>query len=256
MKSFLNNFNFKNKKVFLIGGNGLIGSKIFMSLNQLGAKITIFDISNKNLKKFKNYNFVDFDLTDENILDLKFKTYLKKNCPDILINCSYPKTTNWSKNNFSEIKYNDYKKNIDLHLNSYAWIAKLTANEMKRKKIKGNIVFLSSIYGLVGQNLNVYKNTKLKENMSYAIIKGGINTLTKSMSSYYGNYGIRVNALCAGGVSDNQPKSFIKNYNNLVPLKRLASPQEIANSTVFLCSDAASYITGSLLLVDGGWTSI
>ena len=109
---------------------------------------------------------------------------------------------------------------------------------------------------MVGQNLNVYKNTKLKENMSYAIIKGGINTLTKSMSSYYGNYGIRVNALCAGGVSDNQPKSFIKNYNNLVPLKRLASPQEIANSTVFLCSDAASYITGSLLLVDGGWTSI
>ena len=240
----------------MIGGNGLIGSKIFELLNQLQAKITIFDISNNSLKKFKNYNFIYFDLNDEKNLDTNFRKYLKKNCPDILINCSYPKTENWSKNNYSEINYYDYKKNVNIHLNSYAWIAKLTANEMKRKKIKGNIVFLSSIYGLVGQNINVYKNTKLKENMSYAIIKGGINTLTKSMASYYGNYGIRVNALCAGGVYDNQSKLFIKNYKNLVPLRRLASAEEIANSTVFLCSNSASYITGSLLLVDGGWTSI
>ena len=127
---------------------------------------------------------------------------------------------------------------------------------MKKKKNKGNILFLSSIYGLVGQNLDVYKNTKIRENMTYAIIKGGINTLTKSMASYYGNYGIRINALCAGGVNDNQSKTFIKNYNKIVPLKRLSTSNEIGNSAVFLCSDAASYITGTLLLVDGGWTSI
>ena len=256
MKLFINNFNFKNKKVFIIGGNGLIGSKIFEILNQLKAKITVFDIQNNSLKKFKNYNFVNFDLNDENNIDKNFKRYLKKNCPDVLINCSYPKTKYWAKNNYSDIDYVDYKENINIHLNSYSWIGKLTATEMKRKKIKGNIVFLSSIYGLVGQNLNVYKNTNLKENMSYAIIKGGINTLTKSMASYYGGYGIRINALCAGGVYDNQPRSFIKNYKNLVPLKRLASPEEIANSAVFLSSNTASYITGSLLIVDGGWTSI
>ena len=87
--------------------------------------------------------------------------------------------------------------------------------------------------------------------MSYAIIKGGINTLTKSMASYYGRNGIRVNAICAGGVYDNQPGLFIKNYKNLVPLKRLATAEEIANSAVFLSSNSASYITGSLLLVDG-----
>ena len=256
MKSFISNFNFKNKKVFIIGGNGLIGSKIFELLSQLKAKITVFDISNNSLKKFKNYNFVNFDLNDENNIDKNFKQHLKRNCPNVLINCSYPKTEYWAKNNYSEINYDDYKKNINIHLNSYSWIGKLTANEMKRKKIKGNIVFLSSIYGLVGQNLNVYKNTRLKENMSYAIIKGGINTLTKSMASYYGRNGIRVNAICAGGVYDNQPGLFIKNYKNLVPLKRLATAEEIANSAVFLSSNSASYITGSLLLVDGGWTSI
>ena len=77
MKSFISNFNFKNK-VFIIGGNGLIGSKIFELLNQLKAKITVFDISNNSLKNLKNYNFVNFDLNDENNIDKNFKQYLKK----------------------------------------------------------------------------------------------------------------------------------------------------------------------------------
>ena len=96
-------------------------------------------------------------------------------------------------------------KNINIQFN-LPWIGKLTANEMKRKN-KGNIVF--KFYLWFGWTNLTYKNTRLKENMS-AIIKGGINTLTKSMASYYGRNGIRVNAICAGGVYDNQPGLFIK----------------------------------------------
>ena len=76
------------------------------------------------------------------------------------------------------------------------------------------------------------------------------------MASYYGKYNIRVNSLCAGGVFDHQNKLFLKNYKKIVPLKRLARSDEIASVVTFLSSDAASYITGSMIMVDGGWTAI
>ena len=130
---------------------------------------------------------------------------------------------------------------------------------MKVKKIKGSIVLLGSIYGVLGQDLSIYKKTNIKENIAYSVIKGGIVNFTKQMASYYGNYQIRVNCICPGGVLDKvnkKNKNFIKNYTSKVPLKRLASNKEIATTILFLSSDASSYVTGTTLMVDGGWSSI
>mgnify|MGYP001324713106 FL=1 len=127
---------------------------------------------------------------------------------------------------------------------------------MVKKNISGSIIQLSSIYGIVGQNLEIYKGTKMAESMSYSVIKGGINNLTRQMASYYGKYNIRINSVCAGGVFDYQNKLFLKNYKKIVPLKRLAKTDEIASTVAFLSSDASSYITGSMIMVDGGWTAI
>ena len=123
------------------------------------------------------------------------------------------------------------------------------------KRKKGSIILLSSIYGLVGQKPFIYENTKMSESMTYSIIKGGINTLTKQMSAYYGKYNIRVNAICPGGIFNNQEK-FVKEYIINTPLKRMATPEDIAYSIVFLASDASSYITGIQMPIDGGWTAI
>ena len=109
---------------------------------------------------------------------------------------------------------------------------------------------------MVGQNLNIYQNTNMTENFPYSIIKGGQSNLVKQMASYYGRHKIRVNAVCAGGVFDNQNKKFVKNYSKQVPIKRMAKAHEISSTIIFLSSDASSYITGSNLVVDGGWTSI
>jgi len=83
------------------------------------------------------------------------------------------------------------------------------------------------------------------------------------MASYYGKYKIRVNCVCPGGlfghvagVSKIQTSTFKKRYNENVPLKRMGNPDEVAAAILFLSTDAASYITGSTFMVDGGWTSI
>ena len=95
----------------------------------------------------------------------------------------------------------------------------------------------------------------MRENLSYSVIKGGIVNLSKQLASYYGKDKIRVNAICQG-VFDGQNRTFVKNYNKRVPLKRMAKSQEIANVVLFLSSDASSYITGSTLIVDGGWSAV
>ncbi|MFT4684075.1 MAG: NAD(P)-dependent dehydrogenase (short-subunit alcohol dehydrogenase family) [Flavobacteriaceae bacterium] len=76
------------------------------------------------------------------------------------------------------------------------------------------------------------------------------------MASYYGRQGFQVNCVSPGGIFDNQPINFVKNYEKKVPLKRLGTPDDIAPSVTFLLSDEAKYITGHNLIVDGGWTIV
>ena len=164
---------------------------------------------------------------------------------------------------FKKIKLLSYRRNIDIHLNSYSWTARLIAEEMAKKKIKGSIIMTSSIYGIKAQDLTIYEGTNLEENMTYAVIKAGIIQLVKQMASYYGRHNIRVNAICPGGLEGNiagkkvpQDKLFKRRYIKKTPLNRMADPEDIANASLFLLSDASSYITGTTLLIDGGWSCI
>lgn len=150
-----------------------------------------------------------------------------------------------------------------MHLNSYVWLTKLVAIEMKNRNIKGSIINLSSIYGLVAQDSSLYLNTGIKENLTYAVIKSGIIGATKLISSIYGKFGIRANCVCPAGIEREDKYSkrvknykFRKNFTERVPLKRFATASDVAEAILFLSSDKASYITGISLPVDGGWTAI
>ena len=254
--------NFKNKIVFIVGGSGLVGKKIISKFNKLGCK----KIHNFDLKtyKFNNSNRLinhKIDITNiENFNSfLKKKVNKKQLCPDIFINCSYPHSKEWTRNNFKSVDHEDYEKNINLHLNSYIWTTKLIIEKMKIFKKKGSVLLFSSIYGVVAQNNNLYKNNKLNENFSYPIIKNGINGGVKQFAAYYGKFNIRVNAICPGGIINNNLKKnikFINNYSKICPMGRLATPEEVANTAIFLVSDLASYTTGTLAMVDGGWSII
>jgi NAD(P)-dependent dehydrogenase (short-subunit alcohol dehydrogenase family) len=89
----------------------------------------------------------------------------------------------------------------------------------------------------------------------YSAIKGGIINFTRYLATYYGKYNVRVNAVCPGGIFDNQPKNFVKRYEKKTPLGRMGKPEDVAGPVIFLASDASSYITGHILMVDGGWTT-
>ena len=257
----------------MVGGVGLIGSEVSKALAQAGANTIILDIASNrgnhlsgalNKTGFSS-SFEYFDCTDLEHIEASIQRIINKvSNIDILINCSYPRTNDWAQHSFDSIKFNSFRKNVDIHMNSYAWIAKTAADRMvKAGTDGGTIIQFGSTYGVLGQDLTVYDGTDMKENMTYSAIKGGIINLSRQLASYYGQYNIRVNTICPGGIAGPvankasvQPREFIDNYSAKTPLKRLGKPEEIASASLFLASDAASYITGATVMVDGGWSIV
>ena len=265
-------FRLDEKTAFVVGGLGLIGREVSTAFAVAGARTVILDSDSEKgdlfekemSKKGYNINFKSFDCADMNNIENFFSILLKDNkVPDVFINCSYPRTEDWGSSSFKDITLESFRKNVDIHMNSYAWLARLAAEAMVKKDNGGSIIQLGSTYGIVGQDLNIYKGTDMHENMTYAAIKGGITNLTRAMASYYGQYNIRINTLCPGGLkghvagkSDTQDPVFIKQYSKKTPLKRLGYPEEVASTALFLASEASSYITGATIMVDGGWTAV
>ena len=104
-------------------------------------------------------------------------------------------------------------------MNSYAWLMRIVAESIAKYGKGGSIIQLGSTYGIVGQDLTIYEGTDMSENMTYAAIKGGIVSLTRQMASYYGQFNIRINTLCPGGLvghvagkNNKQDPIFIKQY--------------------------------------------
>lgn len=118
----------------------------------------------------------------------------------------------------------------------------------------GSIINISSIYGLVGPDNRLYEDTNMGNPAAYAASKGGLNQLTKWLSTEMAP-AVRVNAIAPGGLERGQPEAFRQRYLDRTPLKRMATESDIAGPALFLASDLSAYVTGQILAVDGGWTA-
>ena len=126
-----------------------------------------------------------------------------------------------------------------------------------RKSGGGNIITIGSIYGMGGQDPNVYDNPDNNMTFDYAIMKGGMVAWARQLATMFARDGIRCNCLTLGGLTDpaNPPGDFEKKYCRRTPLGRLADLDDVKGPIVFLASDASAYMTGANLVVDGGWTA-
>ncbi len=255
-------FKLNNKNV-VVTGSGLIGSTIIRSLAEVGAKVIFGDINEKKGKELEvalssdnlNVIYQKLDIGEENSIN----TFMENVCEELKeihgwVNTAYPRTKDWGKKD-QLLDFTSWKRNIEMHLGGY-YLTSVKAAEIMKKQNNGSIVNFSSIYGITAPDFSIYEGTDMTVPIPYAAIKGGINMVTKYIASYYGKYNVRANIIAPGGVFDNQSKSFKEKYEEKVPLKRMAYPEDIAGPVIFLISDASSYITGHVLVVDGGWTTI
>ena len=252
----------KNKNVLIIGGSGLIGTEITKKFEQNQSYIYNLDLIDNNKETlYSNYKFIKFDISQNSKLEKKFNLLLNQISPDVVINCSYPISKGWAKYNFDEVKLEFISSNIEAHLVSYIWSSILALRYLKKNKKYSSLILFGSTYGLRGQDLRIYKGTKMRENSIYSAIKGGIVNFTRQAASFYGQFGVRVNCVCPDymvilKVELSQPKSFLKKYSERTPLRRLGYAYEIADGVLYLSSKQSSYISGSVFEIDGGWTSV
>lgn len=242
----------KDKVIIVTGGSGLIGSTIIRACKELDAIVI-----NAELNVETSIADLTFkcDVTDESSVEelIKFVLHNFKRI-DGLVNNAYPRTKDWGEK-FENIPIESWKRNVDMQLNSVFMLCQKILPIMQEQR-SGSIVNISSIYGVVGPDFGVYKGTEMTMPAAYSAIKGGLINFSKYLASYYGEYNVRVNCVSPGGILDNQPISFVKRYEDRVPMKRLGLPTDIAPGVCFLLSDGSNYITGQNLIIDGGWTAI
>ena len=246
-------FGLENTTCVVIGAAGLIGRTIVQALGDSGAEIIQVDRSFETDAE----NRFAIDITSESAVDTLFRKIsgtIGGNKEVCIINCSYPRSENWASLSFENVSKKDFDENLQLHLGSIFYVMKKSVDLLKPRH-GGSIINFGSIYGLGGPDLRIYEGTSMNNPTPYSAIKAGVVGLTKYCATVFGKNGVRANVVCPGGVEDNQPESFQKNYIARTPLGRMAKPEDIAGVVAFLAGPSGKYITGQTIVVDGGWTA-
>ena len=238
--------DFKDKKILVTGATGGIGHalvKKFVSLNAnvlaTGTKTEKLD-SLKN--EFPNINILKFDISDHSkIEEFVENVYSQLVGLDVLIN-----NAGINKDNLSlRMKEDEWKKVIDINLGSTFLLCRSAIKKMLKNKY-GRIVNITSIVGHTG-NLG---------QANYAASKAGIIGMTKSLALEYAKKNITLNCVSPGFIKTNMTENILENVKAMltsrIPMSKLGSGEDVANSVAFLSSDEASYITGETIHVNGG----
>ncbi len=242
----------QDKIVVITGGEGLLGSAFVRHCRQAGAVAICGDIRSATDPDQHRYA-LDID-SEESIRRCVRDIVKRYGRIDGWVNNAYPRTDDWLTA-FEKIPPASWRKNVDMHLNGYFLCSQIALEQM-RSQGAGSLINLASIYGTVAPDFTVYEGTDLTSPAAYSAIKGGIVNFSRYLASYYGPSGVRINVLSPGGVFNGQPEQFVEKYEQKVPLRRMATADDIAPAVFFLLSDAARYVTGLNMLVDGVWTAI
>ena len=258
-----NMFRLDGNVAVITGGAGLIGKELARGLATSGAITIVAEVNeDKGKEAARELSGLGLDVVFKRMDIIKERSVSalinflnqKYGRIDVWVNNAYPRTGDW-KRAFENVSLKSWRKNIDMHLNGYFICCQKIAEYMKRQG-SGSIINLGSIYGILGPDFSLYKGTKMTVAAPYSAIKGGIINFTRYLASYYGKYNIRVNCISPGGVWDSQPDKFVKRYTQKTPLGRMAEKEDIVGGVIYLASDAARYVTGHNLIIDGGWSIV
>ncbi|SEV91819.1 oxidoreductase [Halobacterium jilantaiense] len=252
-------FTLNGQTAIVTGGAGLLGAETCAVLGEYGANVIVADNNRGRGTAVEERlgdwaEFRHLDITDEDsIKNLVHEVDADFEGIDALVNCAYPRTETYGQQ-FEDVTLREWNENLSMHLGGYYATCHHVAKEMIERDAGGCIVNLGSIYGVRAPDFSVYDGTDMTTPVEYAGIKGGVINLTRYLASYLGDHGIRANTVSPGGVFNDQKERFVRNYEERTPLGRMAEPEDVANTILYLVSDAASYVTGQNIVVDGGFS--
>ena len=270
-------FNVAGKIVIVTGGLGQIGKNMAQEFYSRGAKVAIFA---RNVRPEKVQSVFPKEQYDEDrmkfyAVDINKKETIEAaldameqvwGVPDVLVNNagidtqpSAPPEVSGPFENFPEEVFREV---VDVNLVGTFLCCQAVGSRMIQANKGGSIINVGSIYGMLSPIQDIYKYKEERTGIpfikpvAYSAAKSGIYNLTRYLATYWGKKGIRVNTLTPAGVwRDTQDETFIPNFTARMPMGRMSREDEYNGAVIFLASDASSFMTGSNLVIDGGWTA-
>lgn len=272
-----NIFNLNKRVVVITGAAGLLGRNHAKAVAAFNGIPVLIDINEKGLQDLSDVLNNDFsckadyytlDITDEGALINCCKEISKKHnkIDGLVLNAANnPKVEELSEKNFSRLEnfpLEDWLQDIKVGLTGSFLCAKHFGKQISLNPKGGSIVIISSDLGLIAPDQSLYKKEGLEEDLqnvkpvSYSVVKTGVIGLMRYISSYWSDRNIRCNAICPGGVKNNQPEDFLNEIATRIPLGRMANQNEYQGVLIWMLSDASSYLNGAVIPVDGGRSAI
>lgn len=274
-KSVKKMYDLSGKVAIITGGAGMLGEMHAEAIAEAGGRPVLADINEKEaIKKAKMISekyHVDSigtgtDITKKTEVEALLNSVLNRfGRIDILINNAAhdPKVkdkdenTAWSR--FENFPVENWDNDIAVGLTGAFLCTQIIGTEMARRR-SGVILNISSDLGIIAPDQRIYSKESLPDEkqpvkpVSYTVVKSALIGLTRYAATYWADKNIRVNAICPGGVQTDQPEDFLEKLSFRIPMGRMAQKDEYKGAILFLASEASSYMTGAVLVIDGGRT--
>lgn len=269
-------FSVEDKVVAITGGLGQIGAEFVRAFHERGARVVVLARNVEperarsvlgDLVESDRLLLVAVDVTRKATIEAALAAIEEHwDVPDALINNAgldtQPSAPPEVSGPFEDFPEEVFREVVDVNLVGTFLMTQAFGAAMRRVGRSGSIVNAGSIYGMVSPVQDIYAYRAAETGVpfikpvAYSAAKSGVYNLTRYCATYWAQHGIRVNTLTPAGVArDTQDAQFRANYTARIPIGRMAEADEYNGAAIFLVADASRYMTGSNLVVDGGWTA-
>ena len=269
-------FDLTGRVAMITGGAGLLGGKHAEAIADLGGTVVLLDLDGEKASRRAAELSLGgrpealgcgADVTDPDAISRALSHTLQTfGRVDILINnaannpkVSGPGLEGGRATRLENFSLEAWRGDLEVGLTGAFLCSRIIGGEMARRR-QGVILNVASDMALIGPDQRIYRQPEIPEEsqpvkpVSYSVTKAGLIGLTRYLATYWAEKGVRVNAICPGGVYTGQDPAFVERLTSRIPLGRMAHPDEYKAAVAFLVSDASSYMTGANLVVDGGRT--
>lgn len=264
-------FDLEGRTALVTGAAGLLGQQHCRALAEAGALVIATDQDRAACAALaedigKSVIAIAADVTDpDSVRQLAEAVYSLSGRIDVLVNNAAindkfeSPAAALEASRFENYPLEMWRRSLDVNVTGVFLCSQIIGAGMA-KAGRGSIINIASTYGVVAPDQSLYRDPeghqRFYKTPVYPTTKGAVLAFTRFLAAYWGEAGVRVNALSPGGVENGQDDFFINEYARRTPLKRMAAPTDFRGALVFLASDASAYVTGANLLVDGGFTVV
>jgi NAD(P)-dependent dehydrogenase (short-subunit alcohol dehydrogenase family) len=257
-------FDLSDRLAIVTGGSGQLGTALSNALAARGMRVAILDSAPSQTADAGSIEFVRTDVCDRPAVEAALLSIAAEwGPPHLLVNAAGidapPDAPAEEVGPFEDVPREAIDRVMDVNVGGVVTCCQVIGGAMARAG-HGSIVNVSSVYGMLSPDQRLYEFRReagepFVKPVAYSVSKSALLNLTRYLATYWARQGVRVNTLTLAGIANDQPAAFVEAYTARMPIGRMMDVSEAVGAVIFLAADASSYVTGSNLVVDGGWTA-